>query len=750
MNSKIDKGVVPLNILNKVERDRVVYMKEYINEDELNVLINSNHRDPHHILGMHKYKNTFYVNIFYPLAKEVYLLDKETSKKIKMEKIHIAGFFTTVITKKINYKFLIVNYENHKWEIEDPYRFSSQISDVDLYLFGQGTHYEIYNKLGAHLEEIEGVKGVIFAVWAPNAERVSVIGDFNHWDGRVHQMRELGSSGIYELFIPSLVSGEKYKFEIKTKEGYLIKKADPYGNYSELRPNTASVVTDINSYCWKDDKWMDRRKDKSLNRPISIYEVHLGSWKRNDNDEFLNYKEIADGLVEYVKEMGYTHIELLPVAEHPYDASWGYQVVGYYAITSRFGTPEDFMYFVDCCHRNNIGVIIDWVPAHFPKDEHGLIRFDGTALYEHDDPKRGEHPHWGTMIFNYGRKEVSNFLIANAVFWFDKYHIDGLRVDAVASMLYLDYGKDYDEWIPNEYGGRENNEAVEFLKHLNSIVYKKYPGIMMVAEESTSWTGVSRPTDVGGLGFGMKWNMGWMNDFLRYMQKEPIHRKYHHNDLTFGMIYAYTENFILVLSHDEVVHGKGSMISKMPGDYWQKFANLRVAYGFMYGHPGKKLQFMGNEFAQFDEWAESKSLDWHLLLYDSHKQMHDYVRDLNKLYINESAFWYDDFSEKGFEWINCSDYQESIITFIRKGKDKKDTLVFICNFTPVPRTMHRIGVPYSGKYKEILNSDNKEYGGSGILNTDVLHSKEIDWDGRNQAIDVKIPPLGVSILKFIG
>ncbi|WP_273319564.1 1,4-alpha-glucan branching protein GlgB [Vallitalea guaymasensis] len=726
-------------------------MKDYINQDELNVLINSNHRDPHHILGIHEYKNQYYVNAFLPYTKEVYLVDKNSSKKIKMEKVHEVGFYTILINKIIDYKFYVINEEGYKWEIEDPYRFQSQISDVDLYLFGKGTHYEIYNKLGAHVLEIDGVSGVMFAVWAPNAMRVSVIGDFNHWDGRIHQMREQGNSGIYELFIPSLVSGEKYKYEIKTKQGSLLEKSDPYGNYSELRPSTASIVANVNSYEWKDSKWLESRMNKNpIDEPVSIYEVHLGSWRRGDNNEFLSYKELADQLIKYVKDMGYTHIELLPIAEHPYDASWGYQVIGYYAVTSRFGTPEEFMYLVDSCHNNNIGVILDWVPAHFPKDEHGLIRFDGTALYEHDDPKRGEHPHWGTMIFNYGRSEVSNFLIANAVYWFDKFHIDGLRVDAVASMLYLDYGKDYGEWIPNRDGGRENHEAVEFFKHLNSIVYEKYPGIMMIAEESTSWTGVSRPTNLGGLGFGMKWNMGWMNDFLRYMQKEPVHRKYHHNDLTFSMVYAYTENFILVLSHDEVVHGKGSMIGKMPGDYWQKFANLRVAYGFMYGHPGKKLQFMGNEFAQFEEWTESKSLDWHLLLYDSHRQIQDYVRDMNKLYHEEIAFWYDDFSQSGFEWINCGDYEESIITFIRKGIELKDTLVFICNFTPIPRTMHRIGVPYKGEYREILSSDDVKYGGSGVMNKKVIRSMDLEWDGRNQAIDIKVPPLGMSILKYEG
>jgi 1,4-alpha-glucan branching enzyme len=724
-------------------------MKDYINEEELNILINSDHRDPHHILGLHKYNNKYCINAYWPYAKQVSIIDLTNSKMIKMEKIHDSGFFTKVINEEIRYKFHMKDYEGNEWELEDSYRFEGSITDVDLYLYGQGTHYEIYKKLGAHITEKEGVKGVNFAVWAPNATRVSVIGDFNHWDGRIHQMKGLGSSGIYELFIPSLVAGEKYKFEIKTKEGDLLEKSDPYGNYSELRPKTASIITNLDSYSWCDDRWLANRTETDiLNSPVSIYEVHLGSWKKKQDKDFVNYKEIAHELVDYVKYMGYTHIELLPISEHPYDGSWGYQVVGYYSTTSRFGTPEDFMYFVDYCHKNSIGVILDWVPAHFPKDKHGLIKFDGTSLYEHDDPRKGEHPHWGTMIFNYGRNEVNNFLIANALFWLNEFHIDGLRVDAVASMLYLDYGKEDGEWIPNCDGGRENFEAVEFLKHLNSIVYEKYPGIMMIAEESTSWTGVSRPTFTGGLGFGLKWNMGWMNDFLRYMQKDPIHRKFHHNDLTFSMVYAYTENFILVLSHDEVVHGKGSMIGKMPGDYWQKFANLRAAYGFMYGHPGKKLQFMGNEFAQFNEWSEENSLHWHLLEYDCHKQMQDYIRDLNKLYQTEIAFWYDDFTSNGFEWINCSDNEESIITFIRRGKNIEDTLVFICNFTPIPRTMHRVGVPYKGKYVEILNSDDNKYGGSGVINNSIS-SKAIQWDGKNHAIDIKVPPLGVSILKYV-
>lgn len=726
-------------------------MRKYINKNELLELLNSDHRDPHHILGIHSNGSNYYINVLQPCAKTIDVLDIDKDIKYSMEKISEEGFFTVEVPKKINYKLLITGYTENLWEMYDPYSFKPVLTDLDLYLFGQGTHYEIYNKLGAHPMEVDGVKGVHFAVWAPNAKRVSVIGDFSNWDGRTYQMKLLGNSGIYEIFIPGLQPMDKYKFEIKTKDNHIIEKADPYGNYAELRPSTASLVADTNSYTWDDNKWMKKRDTQdTFNKPISIYEVHLGSWKKGGSDHgFLNYKDLAHQLVDYVKDMGYTHIQLMPIAEHPFDGSWGYQVTGYFAPTSRFGTPDDFMYFVDYCHQHNIGVLLDWVPAHFPKDGHGLIKFDGTALYEHADWRQGEHPHWGTMIFNYSRTEVKNFLIGNALYWLDKYHIDGLRVDAVASMLYLDYGKESNEWVPNEFGGRENFAAVEFLKHLNSILYKQYPGVLMVAEESTAWTGVSRPTDTGGLGFGMKWNMGWMNDFLRYISKEPIHRKYHHNDLTFSMVYAYTENFILVLSHDEVVHGKGSMINKMPGDYWQKFANLRAAYGFMYGHPGKKLLFMGGEFAQFEEWNEQKSLDWNLLEFDKHREMQHYIKDLNKLYKSEEAFWKYDFTPDGFEWINCSDSASSIISFLRKSDKEEDTLLFIVNFTPVPRTLHRIGVPYEGKYKEIMNSDEKKYGGSGIINTEILVSDKEPWDGRDYSVGLKVPPLGMVVLKYL-
>ncbi len=728
-------------------------MKSTINKSELYEIIESNHRDPHHILGMHKNrKNRITINAFQPYAKSMKLINLESKQELNMEKIAQEGFFSIDLDHVVKYKFKYEGHNGDVWEMFDPYSFEPFLSELDLYLFGTGTHYEIYNKLGAHKMTRNDIEGVLFAVWAPNAKRVSVVGDFCGWDGRIFPMRVLGNSGIYELFIPGLDVNTKYKFEIKTRENNILKKTDPFGNYAEVRPDTASIVTDLNNYQWNDRNWLARRDTANpLNQPTSIYEVHLGSWKKsNHGNGFLTYKELAHELVDYVKEMGFTHIELMPIAEHPFDGSWGYQVVGYFAATSRFGTPEEFMYFVDHCHTHGIGVIVDWVPAHFPKDAHGLMQFDGTALYEHADPKQGEHPHWGTMIFNCERNEVVNFLIANAIFWLDKFHIDGLRVDAVASMLYLDYGKDEGEWVPNCYGGRENLAAVEFFKHLNSVLYGKYPGMLMIAEESTSWAGVSRPAHTGGLGFGMKWNMGWMNDFLRYIEKESIHKKYHHNDLTFSMVYAYTENFILVLSHDEVVHGKGSMIAKMPGDYWQKFANLKASYGFMYGHPGKKLMFMGCEIAQFDEWNEAKSLDWHLLEFDKHRQLQMYVKDLNALYQSERAFWFDDFGPSGFEWINGSDAEASIISMLRKSDEKLETILLVTNFTPVPRTLHKIGVPYKGTYREILNSDDVKYGGSGLVNVGILRSDDHEWDGRPQSLGLTVPPLGVVILKYMG
>lgn len=744
--------------------------------EQVKRIINAEHTDPFSILGMHQVeirnnlnqksqcknrkgrisesKKAIVVRAFIPNAEEVYVIDLENKKKkYKMDKVFEEGFFEKVFSNRKNffkYHLYIVFNSGNTYETPDPYSFLPILTDYDLYLFNQGTNYKIYEKMGAHIREIDGVRGVHFAVWAPTAKRVSVVGDFNQWDGRRHQMRLLGSSGVWEIFIPGLVQGDLYKYEIKTYKGEIYIKADPYAFYAERKPATASIVYDIDNYQWNDHEWMEARRTSNIfEKPISIYEVHLGSWKRRveEGNRYLTYREYVDELIPYVKDMGYTHIELLPICEHPYDGSWGYQITGYYAVTSRYGTPEDFMYFVDKCHQNGIGVIIDWVPAHFPKDGHGLARFDGTALYEHEDPRQGEHPHWGTHIFNYGRNEVRSFLIANAFFWFDKYHIDGLRVDAVASMLYLDYGKKDGEWIPNKWGGKENVDAIEFMRQMNSTIYQHFPGVMMIAEESTAWAMVCKPPHVGGLGFGFKWNMGWMNDFLRYMSLDPIYRKYHHNNLTFSLFYAFSENFILVLSHDEVVHGKCSMLNKMPGDYWQKFANLRLAYGYMYGHPGKKLLFMGGEFGQFIEWDYEKSLDWHLLDYEMHRKLQNYVRDLNRLYQREKCLWEVDFSYEGFEWIDCNDADRGVVSFIRKAKNWKDMLIFVCNFTPVVYENYRIGVPLNCYYKEIMNSDSEIYGGSNQGNSGGIMAEEFSWHGRPYSLNLKIPPLAVLILK---
>ncbi len=729
-----------------------------INKMEMQALLKGEHKNPHHILGMHKIEieeNTYIiVNAFVPNAKEIFVIDERNAeKKYKMKKINPEGFYSIIFykdSKYFLYQLEIYDYHGNTWTTYDPYSFMPVLTDLDLYLFGEGTHYRIYEKLGAHIMEMNGVSGVLFATWAPNAKRVSVVGDFNEWDGRRHPMRMLDGSGIWELFIPGLQTLDKYKYEIKTQYNQILLKADPYGFYHELRPKTASLIYHLSSYDWQDEEWLMQRKMKSLlNQPISIYEIHLGSWKRKleEGNRWLTYRELAHELVPYVKEMGYTHIELMPILEHPFDDSWGYQVTGYYAPTSRFGTPKEFKYFIDYLHQNNIGVLLDWVPAHFPKDAHGLIQYDGTALYEHQDPRRSEHPHWGTLTFNYGRNEIKNFLIANALFWLEEYHMDGLRVDAVASMLYLDYGRSEGEWIPNHFGGNENLEAIEFFKHLNSIVYQKFPDILMIAEESTAWPNVSRPTNIGGLGFGFKWNMGWMNDVLRYFKKDPIYRKYHHNDVTFGLTYSFTENFILPLSHDEVVHEKGSIIGKMPGDDWKKFANARVLYGFMFAHPGKKLLFMGNEIGQWNEWNVSQSLDWHLLKYNLHKQLQNYVKDLNYFYYREPALWKDDFTSQGFEWINYTDFQASILSFIRKDPQTKDFIVIVCNFTPMPHEQYRIGVPEKGVYKEVFNSDATIYGGSDVINEYRIPVEQREWDGRNYSISLRVPPLGITMLK---
>lgn len=728
-------------------------MKKYIDLEEMYSVLDARHNNPHNILGQHEFEGSFFINAYKPSASKVEIVNLKNNKIIPMDNINGTGFYSAKVGKNnIDYKLKIKESSGHVWELIDAYKFEPVLQNLDLYLFSEGTHYEIYKKLGAHKIIHQGVEGVHFAVWAPNANRVSVIGDFCGWDGRVYPMRNINHSGVYEVFIPGIEENNRYKFEIRTEDGRVIEKSDPYANYAELRPNTASVVTNLEGYEWQDSEYEEKKRAKDLlNRPISIYEVHLGSWKRNEGEPgYLTYDELAVDLISYVKEMEYTHIELMPICEHPFDGSWGYQVTGYFAPTSRFGTPKEFMAFIDTCHNNDIGVILDWVPAHFPKDAHGLADFDGSALYEHQDPKQGEHPHWGTLIFNYGRHEVKNFLIGNAFFWIDMFHIDGLRVDAVASMLYLDYGKDDGEWVPNPHGGRENYEAVEFFKHLNAILYNKYPDILMIAEESTSWPGVSKPTNMNGLGFALKWNMGWMNDFLRYVSFDPIHKKYHHNDLTFGMVYAFTENFELVLSHDEVVHGKGSMINKMPGDYWQKFANLRAAYGYMYVHPGKKLLFMGCEFAQFDEWDADKSLDWHLLEFDKHKEMKKFVKDLNHIYKQERSLWYDDFTSAGFEWINCTDAEASIVSLIRKTDREEETIIAIVNFTPVPHMTYKLGVPYEGSYEEILNSDSDCYGGSGVINSKPVKTDNYSWDYRHQSIDIAVPPLGISILRYKG
>lgn len=632
-----------------------------------------------------------------------------------------------------------------------PERRTRILTDFDLHLIGEGSHYEKYRKLGAHIMEIDGVQGVHFAVWAPNAKKVSVIGDFNDWNAVTHPMHPLGSSGIWETFVPRIGEGAIYKFEIRSRfNKYVAQKADPFAFYFELRPKSASIVYDIDGYQWNDGNWIEKRlRTNWLESPLAVYEVHLGSWMRvlEEGERWLTYRELAEKLIPYVKEMGYTHIELLPVTEHPLDASWGYQTLGYFAPTSRYGKPKDFMYFVDQCHQAGIGVILDWVPAHFPTDGHGLGFFDGTCLYEHEDPRKGFHPDWGTKIFNYGRNEVRNFLLSNALFWFERYHMDGLRVDAVASMLYLDYSRTEGEWIPNIFGGRENLEAIDLIKKFNEVSHQYHPGILTVAEESTAWPNVSRPTHLGGLGFSIKWNMGWMNDTLTYFSKDPVHRKFHHGNLTFSLLYAFTENFILPLSHDEVVHGKRSLLDKMPGDMWQKFANLRALHGFMYGHPGKKLLFMGGEFGQWDEWNFEKSLDWHLLEFEPHRGLQNFIKDLNRIYKSEPSLHEIDCDYRGFEWIDFHDAEGSIISFLRRAKYHDDFTLFVCNFTPVPRINYRIGVPVSGNYKEILNSDSGSYWGSNMGNGGGVKTEDIPFHYRAFSINITVPPLSVVIFK---
>jgi 1,4-alpha-glucan branching enzyme len=651
----------------------------------------------------------------------------------------------------IDYRLRFLFPDGATFETYDAYAFPPILTEYDLYLSGEGTHYQNYEKLGAHVREMAGVTGIEFAVWAPNAQRVSVVGNFNSWDGRTAPMRSRGPTGIWEIFLPGLAEGALYKFEIFSRVGeHLGLKSDPYGFAAEMRPKTASVVTNIDRYTWSDSEWLNARAARDwLHSPMSIYEVHAGSWRRNvaEGNRWLTYRELADELIPYVKQMGYTHIELMPIMEHPFDASWGYQTVGYFAVTSRFGTPADFMYFVDRCHQENLGVILDWTPAHFPRDAHGLAFFDGTHLYEHEDPRKGAHPDWGTLVFNYGRNEVQNFLLSNALFWVDKYHIDGLRVDAVASMLYLDYSRAHGEWIPNQFGGRENLEAISFIKRLNEVLHVRHPGALTIAEESTSWPAVSRPTYIGGLGFDLKWNMGWMNDVLKYMQEDPINRQYHHGKLTFSMLYAFHENFILPLSHDEVVHGKRSLLEKMPGDDWQKFANLRLLFAYLFAHPGKKLHFMGGELAQRSEFWEASSVEWTLEDSPPHRGIQRLVGDLNRLHVRERALHEVDFEWSGFEWLEVNDAASSVLSFLRRARNGDDFVVVVCNFTPVVRETYRVGVPGPGFYREILNSDSTFYGGSDIGNAGGVRAEPFPWSDRPYSIKIKLPPLSVTIFK---
>jgi 1,4-alpha-glucan branching enzyme len=723
-------------------------------------LLGASHPDPHSILGAHEAKldghNAIVIRSFNADARAARIILDGIDQPIDMREVHphffeggfkVGGHNGSPLLP-LKYRLQFVAPSGEYWETEDPYAFTPFLGDMDQHLFNEGNHHRVYDFMGAHLRERDGVHGVGFCVWAPNAERVSVVGHFNNWDGRRHMMRRMGLSGIWELFIPRLPEGTLYKFEIRARNGDVFLKTDPYGYAFEMRPGNAALVASLAHHEWRDEAWMKKRKT-GLDAPMAIYELHLGSWIRDGKtkDGFLNYRELAEKIAAYVLDMGYTHIELLPVMEHPYDGSWGYQVTGYYAPTSRFGTPTDFMYFVDYMHQKGIGVIVDWVPAHFPRDVWALGRFDGTAVYEHEDSRLGEHKDWGTYIFNFGRHEVKNFLVANALFWLDKYHIDGLRVDAVASMIYRDYSRKDGEWLPNQYGGRENLEAIEFLKYTNTVVHQYHQGAITVAEESTSWPMVSRPTYVGGLGFDYKWNMGWMNDFLEYVKKDPIHRRYHQGQLTFAMMYAYSENFVLVLSHDEVVHGKASLLSKMPGDEWQKFANLRVSLGYMMALPGKKLLFQGADIGQWQEWYEGESVHWHLLQYERHDKLHSFMRDLLHLYQREPAMHQVDYSWSGFNWIDCHDADNSILSWIRRAKNEDDFLICVFNFTPVVHEGYRIGVPREGRYREVLNSDGAVYGGSNVGNAGEVWAEEIASHGHPHSLALRIPPLGGIILK---
>ncbi len=736
-------------------------------QEEIDSIAGATHSEPFQVLGPHwverNGKPALAIRAYHPGAREVHVLWRRGAVPFAAKRIHPDGLFEAILLPEapvlipgqtVNptaYGLEFTFVDGTRVQMHDPYAFPPLLSDYDLHLLSEGTHYLNYEKLGAHVREVDGIKGVHFAVWAPNARRVSVVGEFNSWDGRVYPMRSRGSSGIWEIFLPGLTEGTLYKFEILSRIGeHLGLKADPYAFATEVRPNNASVVSNIDRYEWSDSGWLDARRSHDwLHSPMSIYEVHIGAWKHKtaEGDRWLTYRELAKELIPYVKGMGFTHIELMPIMEHPFDASWGYQTVGYYAVTSRFGSPADFMYFVDQCHQQGLGVILDWTPAHFPRDAHGLAFFDGSHLYEHEDPRMGAHPDWGTLVFNYGRHEVQNFLLSNALFWVDKYHIDGLRVDAVASMLYLDYSRRPGEWVPNAFGGRENLEAIAFLKRLNEVLHVRHPGALTIAEESTSWPAVSRPTYVGGLGFDLKWNMGWMNDTLRYMSFDPIHRQHHHNELTFSMLYAFHENFILPLSHDEVVHGKRSLLEKMPGDDWQKFANLRLLFAYMHAHPGKKLIFMGSELGQRSEFWEAATVEWPLENSPWHRGVQTLLGDLNRLHASEPALHEVDFEWSGFEWIEANDAAASVLSFLRRARKSEDFVIAICNFTPVAREEYRIGVPRPGFYREILNTDSRHYEGSDVGNAGGVNAEPIPWNDRPYSIKLRLPPLAVMYFK---
>jgi len=723
-------------------------------------LMEGRHADPFGYLGIHRNSTDdgFVVRSCRPDAKSITLEVLDHSNSVVhaalMDRAHPGGVFESTFTWSDStpprYQFSIDFGRGEAWRTADPYSFGLILGDQDCHYWAEGNHYQAYRVLGAHPREIDGVKGTTFALWAPNAQRVSVVGDFNRWDGRCHPMRKRIEAGMWELFIPEVTIGDHYKFEVIGQNGRLVLKTDPFAFSTQWGQKTAAMVHSLDQYAWQDEDWMSSRtKRDHYKTPMSTYEVHLGSWSRipEDGNRWLTYKELASQLLDHVQRLGFTHIELMPITEYPFDGSWGYQVTGFFSPTSRYGSPDEFRYFVDQAHQRGIGVILDWVPAHFPKDDHGLARFDGTALYEHADPRQGEHTDWGTYIFNFDRNEVRNFLIASALFWMKEYHIDGLRVDAVASLLYLDYSRKEGQWIPNVHGGRENLGAIAFLRQLNEAAYSYCPGITMIAEESTSWGGVSKPTSGGGLGFGFKWNMGWMNDTLAYMERDPIHRRFHHGEATFSMIYAFDENFQLVLSHDEVVHGKGSLLNKMPGDRWQKFANLRMLYAWMWAHPGKKLLFMGAEIAQWDEWNANRSIDWHLRYGEEHSGVETLVTDLNRIYAEIPALHQLDHDPAGFCWLDHDDAAQSIFTFIRRSNDG-DTVLVAVNATPTPHHAYRLGAPIAGTYREVFNSDDRRYAGSGSTNPGDRHTEPVNWQGQAQSIVIDIPPLGTTYLRL--